>query len=301
MGALRALVERGIAPDLLVGTSIGAWNAAVFGQDPTIAGIERLEAIWRPLTPALVMLGREPSHRAPPQAVNAALMLAAAQRVAGGQASLYGDAGARLLSAQHLGERTFEELPLPVRIIATNITSGTRAIFSSGPLAPVVIASAAIPGIFPPVTIGDQVYVDGGALDNLNADVAVQLGARRLFLLDVGYDEQAAGDAYWTATFGSGKDHRSSRSGGGAHPLAALLERTSQVASRYHGDAALARIPRGVETHLLRLSTGKSEGALAFGKATEWMAAGYHACVDYLDACCPLPAPTPLTVRSQST
>lgn len=291
VGALRALFERGIQPDLIVGTSIGAWNAGVLGQNPTLAGVRRMEEIWRSLSPALVMLGREPSRHAPAQAVNGALMLAAARRVGRGHASLYGDAGAKALAARCLGDLTFADLRLPVHIIAANITTGTRRVFSSGPLAPAVIASSAIPGIFPPVTIDGDVYVDGGALDNLNVDVALAAGARRLFILDVGYDEHPEGEAHWRAALGQAESTSRSSTlatslsatlSASAHPLAVLIERTVQVMSHYHAERELASIPPGIETHVLRLSTGAGENALAFGKAVEWMDAGYSAAYEQL-------------------
>lgn len=296
VGALRALLERGIQPDILVGTSIGAWNAAVLGQNPTLAGIAHMEEIWRSLTPALVMLGREPSRHAPTQAVNGALTLAAARRVARGHASLYSNAGAMHMAARFLGERTFADLRLPVSIIAANLTTGARRVFSSGPLAPAVIASSAIPGIFPPVSIDDDIYVDGGALDNLNLDVALAAGARRLFILDVSYDEHARGEAYWREALAqSSKANKANRSGeaplsAGAHPLAVLLERTVQVASNYHALRELAHLPPGIETYVLRLTTGGAANALAFGNAGEWMEIGYRAVQEQLMG--PLPPVT---------
>ncbi len=287
VGALRALLERGIRPDILVGTSIGAWNAAVLGQDPTLTGIAHMEEIWRSLTSSLVMLGREPSRHAPTQAVNGALTLAAARHVARGHASLYNNAGALLMAARYLGDRTFADLRLPVSIIAANLMTGTRRVFSSGPLAPAVIASSAIPGIFPPVSIDDDVYVDGGALDNLNLDVALAAGARRLFILDVGYDEHERGEAYWREALAH--PSKANRSGeaplaASAHPLAVLLERTVQVASHYHAQRELERLPLGIETYVLQLRTGGAANALAFGKASEWMEIGYRAVQEQLPA-----------------
>lgn len=297
VGALRALFERGLQPDVIVGTSIGAWNAAALGQDPSLAGVRRMEDVWRSLSPALVMLGREPARHAPAQAINGALMLAAARRVASGYASLYGDAGALVVAERLLGERTFADLRLPVYIVAANLTTGARGVFSSGPLAPAVIASSAIPGIFPPVVIDDDVYVDGGALDNLNLEVALAAGARRLFILDVGYDEHARGESYWrerlTAFHKPNGAARSASLSASAHPLAVLLERTVQVMSHYRAEDALARIPPGIETHVLRLRTGGAANALAFGQASEWMEAGYRAASEQLAERFPLTEVSP--------
>src|SRR5262249_58973121 len=136
---------------------------------------------------------------------------------------------------------------------------GTRTIFSSGPIAPAAMATAAIPGIFPPVRIGDAVYVDGGAVDNASIETALALGARRIFVVDVGYDESNSDEALWsedTATATATKAR-----GNASNALAAVLERTVQVVSRYQIERALSRVPRGVEVHVIHAATGTRGGA----------------------------------------
>ncbi len=299
VGALRALYEAGERPDLIVGTSIGAWNGALLAWNPTLAGIEAMEAAWLEAHPTRVLLGMEPPANAPSQAHATLRTIAAAQRVAGGKPSLYGNAGVREFIERLVGDRTFEELAVPLRIVATDITHGTRAVFESGPLAPAVLASSAIPGVFPPVRIGDSVYVDGGSLDNASVETAVLLGARRVFVLEVGYDEHATGSALWSSPAieeqneseevgNSGKNGRL-RFGGSrrgkrpsVHPLAALLERTSQVVSHYQLEQALARVPRGIEVHVIRVGHSAAGGALEFEKARGWIEQGYAFTRDYL-------------------
>jgi NTE family protein len=303
VGALRALLEAGERPDVVVGTSIGAWNGALLARDPTLGGVDVIEAAWRGAHPTRVLLGMEPPANAPAQAHATLRMIAAARRVAAGRPSLYGDAGVREFVQRLVGDLTFEQLAIPLRVVATDITHGTRAVFDSGPLAPAVLASSAIPGIFPPVHIGDAVYVDGGTLDNASVETALRLGARRLFVLEVGYDEQATGSALWSVESleehldgadpgKNGKQGRSRRRGrddGAArrpavHPLAALLERTSQVVSHYQLEQALARIPRGVEVHVIRVGHAAAGGALEFEKAPRWMEQGYEFTRVYLAA-----------------
>lgn len=283
VGALRALLEAGERPDVVVGTSIGAWNGALVARDPTPAGVERLAEVWLTAHPTRVLLGLEPNGHSPAMAIASsryATYITAAQRLAAGHPSLYGDVGLRNFAQAAVGELTFEDLAVPLRVIAADITHGRRVVFSAGPIAPAILASSAIPGIFPPVRIGDTVYVDGGILDNASVETALALGARRLFILDVGYDEGGAGSALWLPEpeeiKSNGKPARSSRaSRSGVHPLAAVLERSSQVMSRYHFDRAIARIPRGIETHVLRIGNSAG-GALEFDKAPEWIAAGYE-------------------------
>lgn len=284
VGALRALLEYGERPDVIVGTSIGAWNGAWIARGPSLERVEALERIWRGMSPARVLLGREPYGNPPPQVRAGVFMLAAARRVTQGYPSLYGDVGLRQVAAQVVGDLTFEDLALPLRVIAANLSAGTREIFSAGPLMPALLASAAIPGIFPPVRIGESVYVDGGALDNTSLDIALQMGARRLFVLDVGYQAPSAAPAPWSVAPGLGPGAERPRGGGthATHALAAVLERTAQVMSGYHLDHALKRVPRGVEVHLIRPTTADSGGVLDFGNAPEWIERAYTFTREYL-------------------
>lgn len=306
VGALRALLEAEIVPDVVVGTSIGAWNGALLARQPTLDGIAAMEAAWREAHPTRVLLGIEPPANAPAQAHATLRTIAAARRVAAGKPSLYGNDGVREFIQKLVGETTFEELVLPLRVIATDITHGTRAVFRTGLLAPAVLASSAIPGVFPPVRIGDSVYVDGGSLDNASVETALVLGARRIFVLEVGYDEQATGATLWSnpsldepgeTENGKGRfglNRRGSRPP--VHPLAALLERTSQVVSHYQLEQSLARVPRGIEVHVLRVGHSAAGGALEFEKAARWIEQGYAFTQEYLESVPhgqPLAAPAP--------
>lgn len=314
VGALRALFDAEIKPDVIVGTSIGAWNGALLAWNPTLAGLDAMEAAWREAHPTRVLLGMEPPANAPSQAHATLRTIAAAQRVAAGKPSLYGNAGVSEFIRKLVGDRTFEELAVPLRIVATDITHGTRAVFDSGPLAPAVLASSAIPGVFPPVRIGDSVYVDGGSLDNASVETALTLGARRIFVLEVGYDEQATGATLWSSSAidepsevviaeKNGRNGRIRfgglrRSGNrpSVHPLAALLERTSQVVSHYQLEQALARVPRGIEVHVIRVGHSAAGGALEFEKASRWIEQGYAFTRAYLEGVSlvqPLDAPSP--------
>lgn len=280
VGALRALLERDLHPDLIVGTSIGAWNGAWLARNPTLEGISGLEHLWQTAHPIRVLLGREPIAATPQQAVRGVLIVAAGQRVAAGHPSLYSDAGLRQFITKAVGDSTFEQMAVPLHIIATDITHGTRTVFSSGPIAPAALASSAIPGIFPPVRIGDSVYVDGGAVDNAGIDTALALGARRIFVIDVGFDESKSGESLWSEDTAISAKPRSNS----AHALAALLERTVQTMSRYQLEQAIARVPRGVEVHVIRAATGAKGGSLDFDRAPVWIKQGYATAKTYLDA-----------------
>jgi predicted acylesterase/phospholipase RssA len=211
-------------------------------------------------------------------------MLAAAQRVAAGHPSLYSDTGLKQFMGKTIGSWTFEDLAIPLRVIATDITHGDRAIFSSGPLAPALLASSAIPGIFPPVRIGEAVYIDGGAVDNASVETALALGARRIFVVDVGYDDSNTGADLWTDETAPVTGARALARGTSAHALAAVAERSVQAISRYHLNRALQRIPRGIETHVIFAASGTKGGSLDFQRAPIWIEHGYQIARDYLRA-----------------
>jgi predicted acylesterase/phospholipase RssA len=257
----------------------------MFAQTPTLEGVARLANAWKTTNPASVLLGREPPTGRPPQALAGLLMFSAARRVTGGQPSLYSDSGLKQLLEQYLGTPRFEELALPLYVIAANLNHADRAIFSRGPVMPAILASSAIPGIFPPVRIGEEIYVDGGALDNCSLDTALRAGARRLFVVDVGFNGGAEKPLQAADLFPQGG--RLTRRATSL-PVGVVLERTSQAMNRYHLERALERVPRGVETHVMRLSTHARGSSMGFGAAEEWIEEGYEQACAYLRRALPV-------------
>lgn len=279
VGALRALLEHGERPDLIIGTSVGAWNGAWLAMGPTLERMETMARVWASVHPAQVLLGRERiAGGASRQATRGALALAAARNVTRDSPSLYGDVGLRQLLSRYYAGATFETMAVPLYVIATNLTDGDRTVFAGGAIGPALLASSAIPGIFPPVRMGDAVYVDGGAVENCGVELALTLGARRIFALMVGYDASPAATQAWNAS--AGHDERPQSRvrrlrAMAPHALASVLDRTTQVMSRYQLEHDLARLPPGVETHVIRPSTPQGGGALDFDAAPEWIEHGY--------------------------
>lgn len=172
VGMLRALVENGIQPDLLVGTSVGAVNAAYLGARPDAQTVEDLAEIWAglrrhdvfpidPLASAFGLLGRS-NHFIP-------------------------NTGLRSMLEKHMRYRRLEEASVPVHVVTTELKSGRAAIMTSGPAIPALLASCAIPGVFPPVTIGRRQYIDGGVANHTPMTVALDLEATEIYVLPVGY------------------------------------------------------------------------------------------------------------------
>ena len=171
VGMLRSLARRGIAADMVVGSSVGALNGAYYAGNPTIEGIQRLETIWRglrrkdvfPLTWRTIMgfLYRRDF--------------------------LIASDGLRQLVDQNLTYRNLEDAEIPIHIVATDILSGDTVVLSEGSAAQAIIASAAIPAAFAPVHFNDLYLADGAISSNTPVTVAVARGARRLIVLPTGY------------------------------------------------------------------------------------------------------------------
>jgi NTE family protein len=171
-GALTALIEAGIRPDELIGVSAGAWNAAFWACEPDVARAHTLEELWI-ATSTKDILGALRWRHAVSAVVN--------------RGTLYDADGLRRMAERHLGKSlTFADLKLPLRVLAVNITRGDPVFFTDGSVQQAVLASAAIPGVFPPVLIDDEYYVDG-SLDDWSAIHAAKLtGAQRIFLISCG-------------------------------------------------------------------------------------------------------------------
>ncbi len=172
VGMLRALLEHGITPDLVVGTSIGALNGALVAQDPTPAVVERLTRLW-----ATAATGREVYGDRPLRTVRRALS---------SRTHVYSSAPLTRLLREELGDVRFEELPVRFQVCAASIERSAEHWFDSGPVVEAVVASAAVPGLLPPARVGDEHYLDGGIVNSIPLGRAVELGATRVFVLQVG-------------------------------------------------------------------------------------------------------------------
>ena len=172
VGMLRALAEADIVPDVVIGCSVGSLNGAAYAGAPTIAGVRRLEDHWRTTTSFTIM----PASRIPP-AVNLVRKGESIHSADGLRQNLHEILG---------GYGTFEDLALPFQCVATDVESATGTWFSEGELLPAVLASAALPAVYPPVTIEGRRYIDGGVVDNVPVGRAVELGCSTIYVLHVG-------------------------------------------------------------------------------------------------------------------
>lgn len=172
VGMLRALIEAGIEPDVVLGCSIGAVNGAAFASDPTASGVTRLAEIWESSTVSEMM----PSSRIP----------SAVQMVRRGQ-SIHDNSRLRTSLGTMLGDgATFSDLRIPFQCNAVDIDSATTTWFSEGGLIEPLLASAALPAVYPPVEIDGRTYIDGGVIENVPIARAVELGCRTIYILHMG-------------------------------------------------------------------------------------------------------------------
>ena len=172
VGMLRALADHGVRPDVVVGTSVGAINGAfVASRDFTARSVDALGELWLevrrghvfPIAPVAGMLG-----------------------VVGARSNLVPVRALRELLLRHVPCERLEELATPLHVIACDARTGGEVRLSEGCLVDALLASAAIPGVFPPVEWGERLLIDGGVIDNTPLSHALDLGADEIYVLSTG-------------------------------------------------------------------------------------------------------------------
>jgi len=171
VGMLQALLEWGEQPSFIVGASAGAINAAYFAGDPTMDGVDRLARLWCAL------------RRRDLFPVNWHNVLGILRR----RDYLVDSVGLRALLERHMTYHRLEQAAMPVHIVASDMLTGEEVLLSTGSVVDAVLASAAIPGVFPPVQIDGRQLVDGGVANNTPISTAIRLGATRVIVLPTGF------------------------------------------------------------------------------------------------------------------
>lgn len=212
---LQALAEQEIRPDVILGTSIGAVNGAMFAADPTVRGVQTLGRLWAEsnlvqsstgtLLRRVSTLARTGTHLQPLEDIRERLV-------------------------QALPVKSVEELATPFQCVAASIERAAEHWFTAGDLADVVLASCAVPGVLPPVEIGDEHFIDGGIVNSIPVDRAVALGAKTVYVLQVGRLERPLQPPRWPWEVG----------------LVAF-----EVARRHRFAGDLVSLPAHVQLHIL--------------------------------------------------
>ncbi|WP_103532615.1 patatin-like phospholipase family protein [Streptomyces sp. SM11] len=171
VGMVRALLERGIVPDVVVGTSIGAVQGAIIAKNPTATVVSELTELWMEFISMKVM---KPSLRA------------VLDNLRHARIGLTSEAAAERMLLNHFAPHSrIEDLKLPFICPASSIERAAPAYFDRGLLIPALLASCCVPGVFPPVKINGEHYLDGGLIDSLPVGVAASLGATTIYALRI--------------------------------------------------------------------------------------------------------------------
>ena len=175
VGMIRALLEHGVEPDVILGTSIGALNGALLAAEPDTA-LERLCELWTNVD------ANNPFE---------ASIVEQASTFARTRTHLHGNHRLRRLILTALPVRRFEELAVPFQCVAASIERAAARWFTSGELVSALLASTAVPGLLPPVEVEGEHHLDGGLVDSIPVGRAVELGAKVVHVLQVGRIETA--------------------------------------------------------------------------------------------------------------
>jgi NTE family protein len=163
LGVVKALREHGVPIDIVGGTSMGGILAAGVASDwddaELAARFRRSFVDTNPLSDFTLPV----------------VSLVSGRKVG-------------MLLRRELGDIDIEDLPLPFYCVSSNLTTGRIAVHQQGSLWRWLRASVAIPGVLPPVFHGGEVFVDGGAMNNLPVDVMRARGRGPVVGVDVGTD-----------------------------------------------------------------------------------------------------------------
>jgi NTE family protein len=244
-GMLRALLEAGVRPDLVVGTSIGAAQGAIFAADPTPRCLDDLSVLWTEFVSGKLM-------KTSP--------LLAVLTVARSHTHFASNEALRDVLIEHLGDRRIEDFAVPYECAAASIERAGARYFGSGPAVPAVLASAAVPGLWEPFEYEGEHYMDGGVVDSIPIQRAIQAGAKTIYVLHVGRVERPLRTPRWPWEVASV---------------------TFEISRRHNFMDTLNRLPSDVEVHVLPTGEDPSEphhAHLHNGQARE--AAFIEGCID---------------------
>ncbi|HVA09531.1 MAG TPA: patatin-like phospholipase family protein [Acidimicrobiales bacterium] len=168
VGMLQELIARGIAADRVYGASVGAINGAAYASNPTLEGIEKMADIWRGIT------GTDIFPRGTFDGPWAFLQK---------RAAVHANTGLRAIIEAGVDFQNIEEASVPFECVTTSLTDGRERWIAHGNALEAILASSAIPSIFPPVVIDGDILVDGGVVNNVPISRAISAGCTRLYVL----------------------------------------------------------------------------------------------------------------------
>lgn len=216
VGQARAVLEHGIVPDLVVGTSIGAINGALIAAHPSTDAVEPLMEAWT-------------SEKA--RKVYGQSLFRQAARLVRLRNHTLSPAPLKDLLTQSLDpETTFADLAVPFATVASSVEGACERWFTSGPLLPAVMASASVPGLLPPTRINGEHLYDGGLVASIPLGKAIAMGAKTIYVMQVGRIEEPL--------------HRPTN-------IIGSMRVSFEIARRHRFASDLATLPDGVTVHVL--------------------------------------------------
>jgi NTE family protein len=171
----RALATSQIQPDLIVGTSIGSLNGAVLASAPVEQSVARLTRMWGQMRASSVF-GDSLFKRA--------------RNLFNHWTHFHSNDPLRRLVERWVGFAKLEEGYVEVQTCAACIETSSEHWFTEGPVVDAVLASCALPGVLPPVTIDGRHYIDGGVVNSIPVSRALELGAEEIYVLHVGHIDE---------------------------------------------------------------------------------------------------------------
>jgi NTE family protein len=168
VGMLEELIRRDIQADRVFGASVGAINGASYAGHPTLENIERMGAIWRDVK------GTDIFPRGAFDGPWAFLQK---------RPSVHANTGLRAIIEAGIDYENLEDATIPIEVVTTSLTDGRERWIGHGPAVEAILASSAIPSIFPPVSIDGDVLVDGGVVNNVPISRAISAGCDRIYVL----------------------------------------------------------------------------------------------------------------------
>ena len=171
VGMLRALLGAGLRPDFITGASSGALNGAMLAAEPDRA-LRRLETLWTSVRRPQILPIRP---------------VTLARALAGRSTHIVPSSGVRRVIETHLPIRRIEDAAIPLHIVAADMATREKVVLSRGGVVDALLASTAIPGIYPPVEIGGRLLADGGLAEDPPLGTAVERGATTVYLFPVGW------------------------------------------------------------------------------------------------------------------
>jgi NTE family protein len=170
-GALKAIVEEGIQADIVLGTSVGSLNGAMYAYNPTVEGVKTIEEVWSTIKVWNVFT---------PSPITPVINFTTSGQYAISPKNL------RKLIKEKLPFAKIEDTKIPLYIVSTDIKSGEEVVFDKGIAIEGLMSSVCLPGVFPPQHMGGRTLVDGGILNNAPISTAVRLGAERVVIFPIG-------------------------------------------------------------------------------------------------------------------